>query len=117
MFNQSEEGLTQSHTPLPPMPEFLCPLSAYLGSRYVLEGASQGTPHVIRALERYHPTWPLHPNGYWHALITQAPVWRQLCLLLDTPQTNKPVTLTELKQGATWVFESFIASLAPSTHH
>ena len=117
MFNNSDSDLAEPGAALPPMPAFLCPLSAYLGGRYVLEGASQGTPYVIRALRNHHPAWPLHPEGYWHTLLTQVPAWRQLCHLLDTPQNDRPVSLSELKRGATWVFESFIASLTPSTRH
>lgn len=116
LFSRSEPSDPVASTLLPPLPEVRCPLSTYLGSRYVLEGASQGTPHVLRALQHHHPEWPLHPEGYWHTLLAQVPAWRQLCLLLDTPQNHKPVTLSELQQGATWVFESFIASLSPPAH-
>jgi heme oxygenase len=114
LFNGSGPHRRKPATPLPPMPKFQCLLSAYLGSRYVLEGASQGTPHVIHALQNHHPAWPLHPEGYWLTLLTQGSAWRRLCQLLDTPQNEKAVTLSEIKKGATWIFESFIASLTPA---
>ncbi|HCP77060.1 MAG: hypothetical protein CML19_11660 [Pusillimonas sp.] len=113
-FSNTESCPEKPETLLPPMPQFQCPLSAYLGSRYVLEGASQGTPHVMRALEKHHPAWPLHPRGYWHTLLKQEHAWHQLCQLLDSPQMRPTLELAELIRGATWVFESFIAALAPS---
>lgn len=80
--------------------------SRYLGLRYVLEGATQGSRFIQRSLQQHNPGLHIGPDSYWATLATNSTAWSCLCDIID--DKNHAIDDTELLAGATLGFNTFI---------
>ena len=54
----------------------------YLGTRYVLEGSTQGATAIVRRLERHLPELSANAFAYWRVQAEEVPAWQALVLSL-----------------------------------
>lgn len=80
--------------------------SRYLGLRYVLEGATQGSRFIQKSLQQHNPGLRIGPDSYWATLAANSGGWSCLCDIIDNKYTV--IDDTELLAGATLGFETFI---------
>lgn len=107
-------GLASAHTLTPaagkrPYPGTATPAqlqSRYLGLRYVLEGATQGSRFIQRSLQQHNPGLHIGLDSYWATLAANASDWSCLCDIID--DKNTAIDNTELLAGATLGFSTFI---------
>ncbi|OXR50044.1 MULTISPECIES: biliverdin-producing heme oxygenase [unclassified Pusillimonas] len=80
--------------------------SRYLGLRYVLEGATQGSRFIQRSLQQHNPGLRVGPDSYWATLANNSNAWSCLCDIINDQSTD--IDDAELLAGATLGFKIFI---------
>lgn len=80
--------------------------SRYLGLRYVLEGATQGSRFIQRSLQKHNPGLRVGPDSYWATLADNSNAWSCLCDIINDQCTD--IDDSELLAGATLGFKIFI---------
>lgn len=80
--------------------------SYYLGMRYVLEGATQGSRFIYRSLMQHNPQLGVDNHSYWATLAADTSTWQAICQQLAPG--NARLSTHELLAGATLAFNLFI---------
>lgn len=79
----------------------------YLGLRYVLEGATQGSRIIAAQLRRHHPELLAAHDAYWDHQAQVTPHWQIVCHYLDTT----PLCVADIIQGAQACYHHFLSAI------
>lgn len=79
----------------------------YLGLRYVLEGATQGSRIIAAQLRRHHPELLATHHAYWDHQAQVTPHWSIVCHYLDTT----PLCITDITHGAQACYHHFLSAI------
>ncbi|MGA0582480.1 MAG: biliverdin-producing heme oxygenase [Castellaniella sp.] len=89
-------------------------VSAYLGIRYVLEGATQGARFITARLQKYCPQVLEKSRSYWDHQARMTEHWHALLEYLRTDQRH--IEPGALLQGADATFNHFIQVFSTHAH-
>lgn len=89
-------------------------VSAYLGIRYVLEGATQGARFITARLQKYCPQVLEKSQSYWDHQAHMSHHWHVLLEYLRTEQRH--IEPGALLQGADATFNHFIQVFSTHAH-
>ncbi len=79
----------------------------YLGTRYVLEGSTQGAAMIAKRLEQHLPDLGERAFDYWRVQAEEAPAWKTLAATLATLPAYGPVASAAIA-GARDTFGAFL---------
>lgn len=104
---QADEGPQQSYISSVSVPIETSELSHYIGLRYVLEGASQGSRVIARHLEKSLPYFAAQTFAFWNVQQQAAEQWPIFCNYIGYP-AKSPECERQMLEAAQGAFECFI---------
>lgn len=104
----AEDAPQQSYTSSILVPIEASELSHYIGLRYVLEGASQGSRVIARHLAKSLPYFAAQTFEFWNVQQQAAEQWPIFCNYISYP-AKSPECERQMLEAAQGAFECFIA--------
>ena len=87
----------------------------YLGTRYVLEGSTQGAVFIAQRLERHLPVLAPQAFAYWRLQAEEAPAWKALSAHLASLPAQGPVATAAIA-AAKAAFLEFLRAFDLEAH-